>query len=444
MKAVTMKTPGLNSLRRARPARATGILAAALVLAGLCGSAGAADDGGVAGGFLRFGSSARGLSLGNAVAGTADDAAISYWNPAGLAQLRTMEATGMGATMFNDTRYSFFALGLPTESWGTFALNGTFTTSGEFERATWDADLAETFSEKESIVSLGWAGSYGRFAYGFAVKSVSQDIGGAKGSSTGLDVGVYYRPNRLLSLGAAIQNVKAPKITLIDEEEELARSARAGLALRFFSSRLIMSSDLVKTKWMDTSFRTGLEAWPVRSIALRVGWDSEREHMSAGAGFRLNNWQFDYAYVSTDLGAQNVVSATVRFGVPFGVKVSGDKALFSPSGSDRAVEFNIETAVRGNIDSWRVDIADADGRIVRSLGGNGPPPAAVTWNGDDKDGRLVDDGRYEARVMIEDSMGQEWDYTTDVEVLGFKDRTRVPIRVEVSGSTPNNPGGTNR
>ena len=86
--------------------------------------------------------------------------------PAGLANLRTMEITGMGATMFEDTRYGFFSLGMPTESWGTFALSGIFTTSGEFERATWDEDLDETFSEKESVVSLGWAGSFKRFPSG--------------------------------------------------------------------------------------------------------------------------------------------------------------------------------------------------------------------------------------------------------------------------------------
>ena len=166
--------------------------------------------------------------------------------------------------------------------------------------------------------------------------------------------------------------------------------------------------------------------------------------MSAGAGFRLNNWQFDYAYVSTDLGSHNIVSATLRFGVPFGVKVGRDKALFSPSGSDREVNFNIETAVRGQVDSWRVVISDPAGNPVRILSGNGMPPEGVAWAGDDEDGRLVGDGKYEAKVMIVDNMGQEWDYSTDVEVMGFKDRTRVPIRVEISGSSPASNGGLDK
>ena len=336
----------------------------------------------------------------------ADDAAMAYWNPAGLAQLRTMEVTGMGATMFEDTRYGFLALGMPTDSWGTFALSGIFTTSGEFERATWDEDLDETFSERETVISLGWAGSYKRFAYGGTVKAVSQDIGGASGGSMGVDVGAYYRPHRLLSIGGAVQNLVTPKITLVDTEEEYAQSARVGLALRFFNSNLLLSSDIVKTKWMDTSFRTGLEAWPISQLALRGGYDTEREQFSAGAGFRLSSWQFDYAYVNTDLGGQNVLSATVRFGVPFGVKVNSDKALFSPNGDDREVQFDIKTAVRGDIESWQVVIVDQDQNVVRTLSGNGEPPEMVIWRGEDEDGRMVGDGTYQARASIVDSLGE--------------------------------------
>ena len=420
------------------------LLTAALLAAALLwtGAASAKDDAGVPGGFLRFGSSARSLALGNAIAGVADDVATSYWNPAGLMQLRTMEVTGMGATMFNDTKYTFFALGLPTENWGTFALSGTYTTSGEYERATLFEDTGETFSEDEGIFSLGYANSMGRLSYGVNLKSVSQDIGGASGSGLGIDAGVYFRPHRLLSVGAAVQNLVAPKITLIETEEELARSLRVGLALRFFNNRLLMSSDVVKTDYMDTSFRAGLEAWPVRYLALRGGYDSEREHMSAGAGFRLENWQFDYTYVSTDLGSQNVVSATLRFGVPFGVKMHRDRALFSPSGADRNVTFNIETAVRGQIESWRVDIADDSGHVIRTLTGNGVPPEGVSWGGEDEQGRLVADGKYSAEVVIIDSLGQQWDYSTDVEVMGFRDRTHVPIRVEISGNSPASAGGS--
>lgn len=396
-------------------------------------TAAGAQDGGIAGGYLRYGASARSLGLGNAVGGLADDAATSYWNPAGYASLRTMELSMMGADLGMDTRYGFMTLGLPTGRWGTFALSGTFTASGDFERTTLYEDLDEVFNQRESIVGLAWARSFGRLSLGGAVKSVSQRIAGASGSGTGFDVGMHYRPHQALGLGLSVQNALAPRITLADDVEELPHSVRGGLALNFFQGRLEMAADVVRTRWMDTGYRFGLEMWPLRQIALRAGYDGEREQWAAGAGFRWENWQFDYAYVNTDLGGQNVVSATLRFGVPYGVKIDRDRALFSPSGTDRSVTFGIRTAVRGEIDRWQVVIRDHEGREVRRLEGAGQPPVEVAWNGEDGDGRLVDDGTYRARVVIVDDLGQVWDYQSEVEVLGFRERTRTPIRMEIGG-----------
>jgi len=420
------------------------IACALLACLPLASAALAGHDGGVPGAYLRYGASARSLALGNAVAGLADDAATSYWNPAGYASLRTMELSVMGANLGLDTRYGFMTLGLPTPSWGTFALSGTYTTSGDFERATLYEDLDETFDQREGIYALAWAQSLGRLSLGLAFKSVSQRIAGSSGTGTGLDLGLHYRPHHMLGLGLAVQNALAPKVTLVEDAEELPHSVRAGLALNVFQGRLELSADVVKTRWMDTGYRYGLEAWPLRQIALRGGYDGEKEQWAAGAGFRWENWQFDYAYVDTELGSQSIVSATLRFGVPYGVKIDRDRSLFSPSGSDRNVTFGIRTAVRGEIDRWQVLIRDEQNREVRRLEGSGPPPGDVTWNGEDTDGRLVDDGVYRARIVIVDALGQAWDYQSEVEVMGFRDRTRMPIRLEIGGGAAGAAEGSNR
>ncbi|MFH1843470.1 MAG: PorV/PorQ family protein [bacterium] len=414
-----------------------------IVLLGPAATALAADDGGVAGEFLRFGASARSLALANAVCGVADDVGTSYYNPAGLALLRTMEITGMGATIFEDTRYSFFTLGLPTENWGAFALSGAFLSSGGFERADPFLDLDETFKEQEHLFTVSYARGSGRLAYGFTIKTVGQDIGGVSGSGSGVDLGLYFRPHRNISLGGSLQNVVAPEITLDQQPEKLARSGQAGVALHFFRNRLQMTSDLVKTEYMAAGLRSGLELWPLRALAVRGGYDSIREQLTAGLGVRWENWQFDYAFVDGDLGAMNIMSATLRFGVPYGVKLGQDHALFSPSGADRAVKFAIATAVRGRVESWQLVITDHQGTRVQSFGGNGEPPPDITWDGADHQGRLVADGQYEARVLILDDLGQEWEFSTGVEVLGFQDRTRSPIRLEVSGGGSDSRRGRN-
>ncbi len=90
------------------------------------------------------------------------------------------------------------------------------------------------------------------------------------------------------------------------------------------------------------------------------------------------------------------------------------------------------------------DGCDATGREVRRLEGAGDPPDAVTWDGEDTDGRLVDDGIYTARVIIVDELGQFWDYESEVEVLGFRERTRTPIRLEIGGGASDAAEGSNR
>ena len=48
---------------------------------------------------------ARSLALGGSNVAYTKGLDALYWNPAGLSQLRTMEATVMGATLFADTKY---------------------------------------------------------------------------------------------------------------------------------------------------------------------------------------------------------------------------------------------------------------------------------------------------------------------------------------------------
>ncbi|RKZ17063.1 hypothetical protein DRQ53_04615 [bacterium] len=395
----------------------------------------AGEDGGAPGSFLRFGTSARSLALGNAMTGVADDASAAYWNPAGYARLRTVELTGMGATLFEDTQYSFFTLGLPTESWGSFALSGAYMSSGSFERATLFEDLDETFSESSGYFGLSYARAHGRWAWGATMKSVTQNVADASGGSFGADLGLYYRPHRTISVGLAMQNALAPEIKLNETPDTFARTMRVGTALHFFRNRFTITTDVVKTELMDVDLRSGAEFWVDRAFAVRLGFDTVREQLSTGAAFRWENWQVDYAYLMHELGSTNVLSATVRFGVPYGVKLNQDRELFSPSGSDRNVNFGINTAVQGRVEDWRLEIRDSEGKLVRVVEGNGSPPEEFSWAGEDDQGRLVPDGNYKVRVSILDDMGEIWDYDASVKVLGFKERTREPIRIELSGTS---------
>lgn len=410
------------------------ILTALLILAGQATTACAANDAGIAGSFLRYGSSARSLGLGGAVSALSGDASTVYWNPAGLSQLRTMEITAMGATLFEDTKYSFVSFGLPNVGKGAIAFSGTFTGSDGFEWASDMDDLGTTFSESEGVFALSYASGNSRLGYGVTFKSVSQDIAGVSGTGIGADVGVYLRPDKRLALGLSLQNAVQPKILLEEIEEKLAKTIRGGLGIHLFDDRLLVLADLLKTDYMDVDFQGGLEMWLMDNLVLRGGYDTVREQMSYGGGIRYENWQVDFTRVEHDLGASAVLSATMRFGISRGVRISRDKAMFSPSGNNRSVSLDISTAVHGQIDSWYVEVLNNEGRLVRRMFGDGEPPAMLTWGGEDEDGRMVTDGVYIANVVITDDLGRPWSHEVEVEILGFRNRTRTPIRVDISGS----------
>jgi hypothetical protein len=418
---------------RTRKRALTAFLATVVLLCAALPSV-AGQDGGSPGAFLRFGSSARSLALGGAVTALGGDVATGYWNPACLSQLRTMEMTAMGATLFADTKYNFVAFGLPSEGKGVFALSASFINSGGFERSTIFEDMNDSFEETEGVFALSYARGGSRLGWGLTFKSISQDVGGFTGSGYGMDLGLYLRPERRLSLGVAWQNVLQPEITLNEEPEKLARTLRAGAVFHFFNSRFLVLSDLVRTDFMDTGFEGGLEAWPLRNLVLRGGYDTSRDQTSFGAGVRWQSWQIDYAHVMHDLGATTVVSASMRFGIADGVMIRGDRLRFSPDGNDRSVTFEIATALRGEIDAWSVEIFDKNGLLVRRIEDEGPPPETVRWGGEDENGRLVSDGDYSATIIITDELGQTWDHTVPVEILGFRNRTRTPIRIDISGS----------
>lgn len=74
------------------------------------------EDGGQPGAFLSYGAGARSLGMGKTFVGVADDASATYWNPAGLAQLKQNELTALHASLYERTGYSFVSYGQPLKT----------------------------------------------------------------------------------------------------------------------------------------------------------------------------------------------------------------------------------------------------------------------------------------------------------------------------------------
>ncbi|HSV56659.1 MAG TPA: OmpA family protein, partial [Magnetospirillaceae bacterium] len=118
-------------------------------------------------------------------------------------------------------------------------------------------------------------------------------------------------------------------------------------------------------------------------------------------------------------------------------QVSAAPLLFSPNGDGRRDEVVItQSSVPG--DDWRGVILAADGREVRSWNWRGVL-ASVSWDGRDREGNLLPDGRYAYVVSSEDAAGNRAEHRVDGIVADAR-VVQVFVTANRSGFSPNGDG----
>lgn len=409
-----------------------------LLLAGLClillatGVSAQEPAAGQPGAFMRFGASARGLAMGGAATGLADDASALFYNPAGLEQVRSTELLFFHAELLADTRFQYLGFVQPMGDFGTLGLAGALLTSGGFERSSLVADLDETFANSENSLQVSLARRFGLFSVAATYRNVNQSLAGYSGSGNGVDLSFFSRPTRHFSMGLTLQNVVSPSITLVNSADHYPATLRLGGALHLMDGRVLSTFDLQRVGDAPLGFFTGLEVWSGAGFALRSGWDTTRNNYALGGGYRHGAWQLDYAASDSPIGLSHRVSFMWRFGVPLGVSLRSDSARFSPSGDHNEVELQLRSQFRGKAKGWELVIYDGDGEPRHSAKGSKEPPATYTWNGRDDQGRLVRSGDYRVVLVVLDEYGDPWTQQTAVEIRDYDPELKTPVQMEVN------------
>ncbi len=88
-----------------------------------------------------------------------------------------------------------------------------------------------------------------------------------------------------------------------------------------------------------------------------------------------------------------------------------------------------ETRVRSvdNIDSWRVEIRDEDGKLIKMEHGYGVIPPRFIWRGEAEEGWFVKDGRYTFNLVVKDNAGNETLVASKVRVKTTPPRINVSV-----------------
>ena len=274
--------------------------------------------GATTGRFLWGVTSARLSGMGGLCVGIADDTASSYLNPAGLDLLVRPE---INLSLWNGflpgSSYQFAGFSLPAKgsSW-SFSYLGY--TAGKEEIYEFDGSQRTVELEKDNVFGLGW-GKYlwETFVMGSNLKLVTSTLGGKyKTKAVEIDLGLLYRGLKdRFSFGVGIENLTGSKMKYKDYVNSLPSILKFGVAYRLkFTAlhQILFGGDLLlleKEKVGDrVERRIGLEYYPgIPFLTGRAGLSNEggRTKFSAGLGFSLPNYQFDYAFRPGDEIAEN-------------------------------------------------------------------------------------------------------------------------------------------
>jgi len=279
----------------------------------------AREDGGQAGGMFDFAASARTLALGRANVGLADDASAGIWNAAGLAQLQRKDVVSLYSSLPMQTSFGFISYAQPTLELGTIGLSVLNLQSGDFEKTSSNGEVVGSFNQSD----LALLYSHGirlrsKWALGGSLKFIRQSMDTYSSNGYGVDASALYDVRKNLQAGFSMANLVAPQFRLKSTRETYPRTLRLGTAYRA-KPRWLIVSDLEKTEHRSIKIKLGSEYEVNKILALRAGL-TETE-VTAGMGFKMNDWMVDYAFGfndaaagEKDLGASHRIGLHVRFG----------------------------------------------------------------------------------------------------------------------------------
>jgi len=285
--------------------------------------------------FLKVNYSARAAAMGNAYTGLSNDADAVFFNPAGLVQIESPQASltymsyidgiNCGSAVYaypiNDkTSLAVFAKGLSATEDRTIA-----DEMGQY------AGIDGTFGMSDFIFGIGAA----RFILdmldiGINAKFIQESLDDNSASAVVFDAGIMHQStNENLKIGIAIRNIGKQLTYYTDDEYEEIMPTTLTAGFNYHpKDKLYATVDIYKPLDNEIFGRIGLEYQVHPILALRAGYKTNASDwatggdkdflsgISFGTGFDLNKYNLimDYAIVSYgDLGFVNQISVKYLF-----------------------------------------------------------------------------------------------------------------------------------
>lgn len=277
-------------------------------------------SGGQAGAFLRMGVGARAVAMGGAFTAIADDATATYWNPAGLGQLKSHQLGAMYSLMSLDRTHNFVSYAHPIGSAGTFGISWINFGVSKIDGRDSYGNPTGDFSNSEMAFMLSYGKSFANTFYiGGSAKYLVHSLADNKASGFGFDVGALLNISDVISIGAVIQDMGSSITwdTFSEHEDTFPTQIRLGAAVSPKLVPIKLAGEIEKNSEQEAKYHSGVEYWPLTMLAIRGGYSSKG--LTAGGSVRVPagmlKLQADYAFATDKLDEEAVhkVSLMIEF-----------------------------------------------------------------------------------------------------------------------------------
>ncbi|MEO0225358.1 MAG: PorV/PorQ family protein [candidate division WOR-3 bacterium] len=261
----------------------------------------------------------RAIGLGETYTAMSEDAGSMWWNPGSSGWLEHSEAFVTYHQWFMGFMDIYGGLTYATRM-GLFGFGLIYSGTSGIEG--WDENNEETeqFGQTSGILNFSYARKLNpRFATGFNFKGLYDKIGDETGSGFGIDLGGNYLISEIFRAGAVIKDF-GTSMKYSSTSSPLPTSFRVGLVSKPRRD-LNLLTDLEYTRLARPTFHLGGEYWIREIVALRAGFktkpnEGKMSYYTAGLGFKIQKFYFDYAFVpySSELGMTHRFLVGTRFG----------------------------------------------------------------------------------------------------------------------------------
>lgn len=273
--------------------------------------------------FLKIGVGAKAIGMGEAQVAATDDLYASFWNPAGLINLKRPQLALMHNEWIAEINQEFVGMAFPVGKSNTVGFSTNFLSFGDIQGRDQNGDLTEIFRPYDIAMILSYARGVGQsLALGVNVKYIREQISNENGSGIAFDFGgMYALTNIPVSFGINAQNV-GPRVKYVEDSFQLPFVLRIGTAYRFFEDNAILTMDFIRPTDNDNAIALGLGYTIANILQIRSGYKYQLggndlgaiSGLTGGFGLSILRFQIDYALVSFgDLGLTHRLSLIAHF-----------------------------------------------------------------------------------------------------------------------------------